>query len=284
MRALRSIHRWRWARRTTAVVFFALLLLGRFDRLDWLEGSMTTTTAFGVVPFTDPLAALEVTLATRSWHGTMLIGEALLVGMAAVLGPVFCGWLCPLGLLLDLNWAIRRRLPGWPKHRPDDRGEPARPSGIRYAVLGVVLGFAPIGRVPAFQILSPINILAWGVIFSPGFELLVIGGIMAVEMISPRLWCRVLCPSGALYAAIGRRAILRVRIAAPDACSNKCRLCDPACSLGIRVTDQYVQAGKDIVDHPDCTRCGDCIDACPGHVVRLGFRSDQPRSQVEGDR
>jgi hypothetical protein len=41
-------------------------MFGRLDWLDRLEGSLTASTAFGDVPLADPLAALEVTLATRS--------------------------------------------------------------------------------------------------------------------------------------------------------------------------------------------------------------------------
>ena len=42
--------------------------------------------------------------------------------------------------------------------------------------------------------------------------------------------------------------------------------------MGIRVTEDYVQAQRDSVDHPDCTRCGACVDACPRPLLTLGFR------------
>jgi ferredoxin len=35
--------------------------------------------------------------------------------------------------------------------------------------------------------------------------------------------------------------------------------------------EEYTLAGKLSIDHPDCTRCGSCIDACPRGVLKLGF-------------
>ena len=41
--------------------------------------------------------------------------------------------------------------------------------------------------------------------------------------------------------------------------------------MGIRVMEDCEFVGKPSVDHPDCTRCGACIDACPHGVLKLRF-------------
>ena len=155
----------------------------------------------------------------------LLIGAGLLLAFCAAMGPVFCGWVCPLGLLLDLNHGVRERI----RRLFGKRRRPALsrrlPSQIKYGVLGLVLGFSLTGHVPAFQTVSPINIVAWSAqeviaagrraqaesvggdwweyLLSLGPALLLVFGIVVVEYVSPRLWCRCLCPLGAFYSLFG---------------------------------------------------------------------------------
>ena len=265
------LRRWCWARRAVAAAFLVLLILGSFDWFPWFKGSMTATSLLGIVPFTDPLAALEVTLATRSWHGSMLTGAFLLIASGALLGPLFCGWVCPLGLVLDVNDAVRRRLLRWTTRGREDRRRSGLPSGTRYVLLGATLGFSLVAQLPAFQVLSPINILAWGVIFAPGLGLLAVFGIALVEYVFPRLWCRALCPLGALYSLVGRYGLFRVQVNPAQAGKNPCGMCSPRCPMGIRVMEEYTMPRRPTIDHLDCTRCGECIDACPHGVLRFGF-------------
>lgn len=268
---LGTLRRWRWARRATAIGFLSLLILGRYDWFPWFKGSTTATTAFGFVPFADPLAALEVTLATREWHTSILLGAGWLVVLCAIVGPLFCGWLCPLGLLLDLNDSGRRR---WLSRLAGPRARTrfvGAASALRWGVLGLVLGFSFVAQVPAFQSVSPINIVAWGAIFQPGPILLVLVGIAVVEWFVPRVWCRALCPLGALYSLIGRFGLLRIRINLAAAGKNPCGQCTHHCPMGIRIMEDYTMPGRSMIDHPDCTRCGDCVDECPTGVLRLGI-------------
>ncbi len=278
MRRPARLRRWTWARRATAAAFLALLALGRFEWFPWFKGATTATTLFGAVPLVDPLAALEVSLASMSLHATLLLGAAIPLAAAVLLGPVFCGWICPLGLVLDLNQELRRRLPRRLRRRLGRGG--SLPRWTRHLALGLALGFSLAAGIPAFQLLSPINLLAWSVIFGLASALWVIALIAAAEWFAPHAWCRSLCPLGALYAGLGRFALLRVRVRSEHVARRRCRLCTLGCPMGIRVMEEHVVACRSALDHPDCTRCGDCIDACPEGVLRLGFAS--PRESAEG--
>jgi ferredoxin-type protein NapH len=290
-----SFGRWTWARRLTALAFFALLFLGARDWFPWFKGTMTATTFFDLVPLIDPLAALEVFVASGSIEAVCLTGAALLVALCLVLGPVFCGWVCPLGLLLDLNRTLRNallRLLGRRGGRPVFDFSRV----LRHVLLGVALGFSLVAGLPAFQTVSPINLLSWMVVLFPdqaaetaggfwpvslavlravvaagGPLLILLGAILAVEFLSPRLWCRTLCPLGALYAIVGRFGFFRLRVAKAEECLSRCRLCSDNCPVAIRVAGEYTVRGNCSVDHPDCTRCGACVDVCPKNVLRLGF-------------
>lgn len=257
---------WAFARRLTALAFVGVLVLGSFTWFPWFKGAPSAGTWFGTVPLVDPLAALESTLAGRSIQTTVWIGAGLLVATALLLGPIFCGWICPLGLLLDLNQWVRRRALGRAA-RPAFR----LPRELRYGVLGLLVGVALVARIPLFQTLSPINIVGWSLIFGLAPASLVVLGIAAVEWLAPRLWCRSLCPTGALYSILGRFAPLRIRIH-PDESRRPCFQCSTACPMAIRVVEDHTLAGKRAVDDPDCTRCGDCIDICPKSTLKLGFK------------
>ena len=273
---------WTIARRCTALLFVALLVVASRRHVELVTGS-TTATRFGdIAPFADPLAALEAMLASRSATVDVLIGAGLLLAFAALFGPVFCGWVCPLGLLLDVNDSLRRRVRRLLRRPALAPRRGAHAATVRWAVLGIVLGFAVVAAIPLFQVLSPINLIghlvAIGGPLAP--TLIVLGVLVVMEWIWPRLWCRVWCPLGALYSLVGGLAVWRVRINEEELGRQPCMQCTLNCPMGIRVMQDYAIKQRPFVDDPACTRCGACIDACPGGVLSLGFRpkSHQARS------
>lgn len=277
----RARFRWRWLHRATALVFLALLIAANLWRGDWLRGSLTATTWFGVLPIADPLAALEVSLASRAWHSDAILGAGVLLAAAVLLGPVFCGWVCPLGLVLDLAQAARRRVMRWLGRRvPRGSPRPGASRAMRYFVLGGVVGFALLAKVPMYQAVSPINVVGWSLLFVSGSALWFVLGLVVLEIAFPRLWCRSLCPTGALYDLVGRGARLRIWVNQHTAGRLRCRQCSVHCPMGIRVMEDYTLAGRSCISDAACTRCGDCIDVCPGGVLRLGFRAASAPSEA----
>jgi len=268
--------RWATYRRLTAAIFLACLVVGSFAWFPF-TGSTGATRLANVIPFTDPLAAIESTLSTGNLAAPALIGAGILLGAAVLLGPIFCGWVCPLGLALDLNYALRRLVRRRVFRRRRQTPVPTVvPWSIRYAVLGAVLGFALFAGLPAFQTLSPINLLARSILFASLWGLIAIGGLVVLEWVMPRVWCRALCPLGAVYSLVGRFGLLRVRIDPAHAGRTPCRQCSTRCPMGIPVMESYAMGGRSSVTDPGCIRCGDCVDACPTAVLRLGLRGTPP--------
>jgi ferredoxin-type protein NapH len=269
----RRLPRWAWARRGTAMSFLALLWLSGQSWFPWFRGSTTGTRLLDVVVFNDPLAALELMIATRTIHSSVFTGAALLLVVALALGPVFCGWVCPLGLLLDLHDGLGRRVRRWLGERGNALPSQVLPHGIRYAILGLALGFSALVQIPIFQTVSPINAVGWAVTYQLWTALLlVVLLIAAVEIFAPRIWCRSLCPLGALYSVIGRGAPLRVWIDPSGAGKTPCRKCTISCPMGIAVMEDYTLKQRASIDHAECTRCGNCVDACPRGVLKLALR------------
>ena len=265
-----------WSHRLTALLFLLLLVAGGRFGLGWIQGSVTATTVLETVPLADPLAALEVTAASWELEPTLLLGALLLALAAVLIGPVFCGWVCPLGLLLDLNAALRRAVLRLVTRKPQRRPFARESSGLKYALLGFVLVFSLVAGFPLFQTISPINALVWAAVFVVSPALLLVAGLVVLEWFAPRFWCRSLCPQGALYSMLGRCGLLRVRINPATAGREPCRQCTINCPMGIRVMEEFSLKQKRSVDHPDCTRCGACVDVCNGGVLSLGFRNIRP--------
>ncbi len=289
---------WTWARRSTAILFLALLFCGTREWFVWFKGSTTATTLFDLVPFVDPLAAIEVMAAARAVEWTLIIGGGLLLFFSLVMGPVFCGWICPLGLLLDLNGGFRSRLIGFFFRKGQKRKVNAIRPTSRYASLGFVLAFSLVAGLPLFQMISPINLVAWCLLFfhsstsvaDPGFWelcaaaagsvisaggylLLLLALIVAVEYALPRIWCRALCPLGAIHGLAGRRGLFRVRLDSEKLDHEPCGQCTANCPMGIDVLAEFAAQKRRSIVHEGCTRCGACVEVCPRRVYHLGFRS-----------
>lgn len=262
---------WTIARRLTATAFLMVFVLTATGHVTFLVGDLAGSKLFDALRLTDPLAAVEVTLATRAVHETFLLGTVILLATAVLLGPIFCGWLCPVGLALDVWHGIVarvRRLVGLPYTRKP-RGNA---HAWRFAVLLFCAAFALTSGWPLFQTFSPINGVVWAIVFGVSFAWVFLGGIALLEIVFPRVWCRFVCPLGALYSLFGRFAPLRIRIDREQAGKLQCGLCTSDCPMGIPIMEEFTLRGRTSIDHPACTRCGTCTERCPRTVLRLGFR------------
>jgi MauM/NapG family ferredoxin protein len=112
-------------------------------------------------------------------------------------------------------------------------------------------------RGPVLPIVQPI--------FSGGaFIFLLFLGILALNALADRFWCRYLCPLGGLLGLISKVALLRPVI--QPAC-NRCGHCVRACRLDAIDTD----AGYEIAPS-ECTVCLDCLAACPESGIGFEWR------------
>lgn len=80
-------------RALTALVFFLLFLLGLAVHTGW-----GTASSFGIAEIAAicPLGGLEAMLASKTFLPRALVGFAVFLVVAVLLGRFFCGWLCPV--------------------------------------------------------------------------------------------------------------------------------------------------------------------------------------------
>jgi len=286
--------RWRQGRRIVQALSFLLFLVSIAITVR-VTGESRRILSPDALFRLDPLAAVAAMLAARRWM--VRLAPALgFVGVTLILGRFWCGWLCPLGTLID--WFSPRR--ALRKEPPSSRWR-----SIKYGLLFLILSAAVLGNL-TLMILDPLTIflrsvgmvvlpaLTWlvtraeialyravflrgvlgsidrtlrGVVLSYqqpyyGSGLLLAGllaGVLSLSLLARRGWCRYLCPLGALLGLLAKASWLKRKVS--PACVN-CGACERECLMGtVDVSDNYVS------DSGECILCMSCAAACPVDAV-----------------
>ncbi len=239
--------------------------------LDGFKGTLWSMRVGGL-DVTDPLAAIEMTAASKTIHVPLWTSVLIPVIVTVLFGRVFCSWICPAGLLFELTGKLRGLL------RFAELPPPEVKFSLRnkYVLLAVGVVIVALLGLPMFALVYPPAVLsrlvhAW--IFGTALTgmLMLTGLIVAFEVfVSPRWWCRTMCPGGAVYAVLGWPRLLRVKLN-PGRCTA-CDACQPVCEPGI---DPVTQASG-----IECDNCGVCIRHCPeaalSYTIGLPGRSSRP--------
>jgi len=235
------------------------------------------------VPAASAFVAITSLLTTGTLQPIMVLGL-----IATLLGLIrhrwFCRWACPVGLCMDGASHLGRRL----KRKPSQ--------GIQFGrwLVALTLGGAILGY-PLFLYLDPLALFSGvflatkhaTVLFS-WISILFFGLLLIVSLLWPNLWCGRVCPLGALQDLISalfrygrsllspktkrrartnteyqmaRRTVLGLVLGA--GCAGAAR------QIGRKRTPPLRPPGA--VEERTfvglCTRCGNCIRACPHQII-----------------
>jgi ferredoxin len=290
----RGVHRFRLALQIVfLVLFFVLLTL-----TVWPLGSV----ALGAFLGADPLIALgSAASGVWLWPGFIAIGMLVL---PLVAGRAFCGYACPTGTIIERTTPSKGpgRLPhAW---RAKLRTLPAFVlivcAGLLLFGSSAYLFFDPLATLTrtATTLLYPLldrvlrlsgdvaylvaplrpavdaatGALSGRFIFTRplvyGLQLGVLGmfaGMLAVSWLEPRMWCRDLCPLGALLGLVGRFAVIGRTVDA-DVCIS-CGKCRAICPMDAIPDDFHA------TDKSRCQSCYRCADVCPVGAISVGARA-----------
>jgi len=210
--------------------------------------------------FACPVGVLAFSAAMHVWP-VYVIGAILLA--ATFSGRLFCGWACPFGFIQDLLFKIpvpgKFLLPRW-----TGAGKFLALAGL--VVIGPMLTGAAVGNLLYFCNVCPAGALEaslplrlfthramqsakWVALFVP----------LALMIWTPRPFCKVMCPLGAILSLGNRISLFRIRV--KSAPCSMCKVCQRACP-----GDAFV------IEDPntgDCIRCLQCKEVCPDE--RVGF-------------
>jgi MauM/NapG family ferredoxin protein len=103
---------------------------------------------------------------------------------------------------------------------------------------------------------------------------LVFAGILALSFVTPRFWCRYLCPLGAFLGLVSKASVLRWKVDKQKC--TECNLCVRECKTAA-IRDK---ADGSFVE--ECVECMNCIDVCPEKAVTFGF--SPPAASIRADK
>ena len=156
---------WRWWRRAAQLVLL-VAFLWLFRRTEY-SGAEQLAGGENVLFRLDPLAAAAAMLAGR--QVIALFWPALvMVGLTLVLGRFFCGWVCPLGTLLDYFHRLLRPITRRTNERLRPRLTTAAAAPLRatrYFLLIAVLLAAGLA-FPLVGLVDPFSLLVRGLTFA----------------------------------------------------------------------------------------------------------------------
>lgn len=245
----------RWRQTAQTVFLFGFLLL--FQRV----AEHAPSTFSGIFFQCDPLIALSVWGAAKQWIPSLWPAIALVI-LTLISGRFFCGWVCPLGTLLDVVQYIIPSRFGANENQPGFVRIKLR---IFQYILLFMLIMAALLSMPWSGYLAPFALLTRGMTFAmhpgmdAGISLALLGVVFALEFMERRFWCRYVCPTGALLGLIARWSWLR-RL--PLAACQECTICQTQCRMA--AMDDEKGFTSDV-----CIRCMDCQENCPRELVHF---------------
>ena len=259
--------RWLLLRRTTQFALLGLFLLGPWFGIWWVKGNLAASRWFDLVPLEDPYIALQSLLATHHMTQTAMLGAALIaVFYGLVGGRVYCSWVCPVNVITDVaHWCREPHNlpPGWRPQR-----------ALRGWLLVMSLVVSALSGGIAWELINPVTMVQRALVFGMGFAWAIVAAVFLFDLlVSRRGWCGHLCPVGAFYGLLGKRAVIRVAAHAREACTD-CGDCFAVCPEPQVITPALRGTGSAtrLVLDSDCTNCGRCIDVCADDVFKFTLR------------
>lgn len=263
-----SAPRWTRIRRTVQVSVALFYLVLPFLGLEQVAGTLVSL-RLGPLDLNEPSAALAVALAARELPWALLVGVLPAVVAALGLGSVYCGWLCPFGLLSEGIDRLRFRGRVWPERAWERMRRP------RMAAMAGVLLLSLLLAAPMAAILSPPRLFtvlpleAWTGRVMPWATAALLLAFLAIELFAPRrIVCRALCPAGALATLLRTRRTWRPRFTEARCCCPAEPECQRVCPWGLDPRRMGTFDG--------CASCMKCIEDCPGVALSARRANDFP--------
>ncbi len=262
-----------------------VLFLVLFFYCGWahrLDGNVENSEGRGYSEFfliLDPLLAVSTAIAARTlvWS---LTSAAVVLLLCVFFPRWFCGYVCPLGTLIDVfDWGIGRHVRrfrlagrGWWVHLRFCLLAGILAAAVSGALLsGFVAAIAVVTRAMLY-IFAPLQVaLLQGWDDVPALNggqylsILLFVAVLGLGLLRPRFWCAYVCPTGALLSVASVPGLTRRQVA--DRCT-RCGRCLRACSFDAIAEDYSTRSSN-------CTVCRGCQSVCPQQAIQFVPRWSQ---------
>jgi len=214
-------------------------------------------------------------------------GFIVVLALTLLSGRTYCSFLCPLGILQDVN----SRIGGKVKRRYRKYGYKKPYTITRYLILAIVIVVVFLGGTYLLNILDPytifgrfmtyflkpvvlllnnftanilsrfdiytvykvdIKLFEWAVYAVPAVFVLLVG---TLSFRYGRLYCNSICPVGTLLGLLSKISVLRIRFEKDTKCT-RCGRCAVACK------SSCIDFLNRKIDLSRCVSCFNCLDAC----------------------
>jgi Fe-S-cluster-containing hydrogenase component 2 len=235
----------------------------------------------------DPLVSLSTAVASRSWVWSLTSAGVILI-VCVVIPRGFCGYLCPLGTIIELfDWGVSNRVKrfriaddGWWVH-------------IKYYLLAAIIVCAACGvLISGVFAAIPVVTRAMLFLFDPlqngaarGWHLVpatnwghvlsiaLFAAVLGIGLLKPRFWCKYVCPSGAVFS-IGN--LFRLTERKVESSCIHCNKCVEVCPFDAIKPDFTTRV-------TDCTECQTCAGVCPTHAIKFVERWNFVELKIENE-
>ena len=260
---------------------------------------------YDVIPRFSPLLAITAMAAGRALI-TAFWPALIVVALTLLLGRAFCGWVCPVGALLDGGDFVIAKV--FRKRRRE--GEKVSHRRWRILLLLALLVFAAFGiplagwfdplalfprtlatslipyasigldkltlllyDVPSLESFASAvrqRVVAENVTLFPGHVVVaaVLAALVLLGFVRRRFYCRYVCPTGALLSVIGWLSPLGRRVVGAEC--TECKRCRNVCRMGA------IGGSGESTAQAECNLCMDCLTACRRDATSFGFGRARP--------
>ncbi len=290
----KGLHSYRkWFQAASLAAFLTLLTL-----TVWPLGQVF----LGAFLVADPLIALNSAI-NGVVVGPLVLAAVVMLLAPLFAGRAFCGYVCPTGALIEWLSPSQGHGRLSPGARSVLRKAPAfvliAAGGLALFASAIFLLFDPLATLTrtATVLLYPLvdrllrvvsdvlylvpptrvpvdylnNFAAGRLIFQRplayDLQLFVLGmatAMVGISWLEPRMWCRHLCPLGALLGLTGRAALFG-RVVDAEKCIS-CGKCEQVCPL------DAVSADYHSTDTSRCQLGLECADVCPTGAISKGWK------------
>ncbi len=222
-----------------------------------------------------PLGSLQGSFSAD--RSTLFYVGGILLLYCFLFGRMICGWLCPFGLIQELLYKIKT---------PKLKKSPVTRilSFFKYFVLVFFVFIVPImyafrdTPLPAFcKYICPAGTLEGGIgllankvnesyfsMLGPLFtwKFIILVSIVAASVFVFRMFCRFICPLGALYGLFNKISVFGVKV--DHSKCTYCNRCISHCKMDI----------KNVGD-AECISCGECVNVCPTKAISWKCRKPE---------
>jgi polyferredoxin len=194
-----------------------------------------------LVSVVDMFAVADLSLPIFKYSLPTYILWAFVIGSTILWGRVYCGRICAFGALTQLMDPI---VPRKMRFEIPVRIE-KHANWIKYAVLaGVLAYFLATRDVSIYRYVEPFWMFG---LFGTTGMWVGLGVLLVATVFVRNLYCRFLCPVGAMLGIISNLTVFRIKRWSE---CNSCKICEKTCEWGA------IRGPKIVAS--ECVRCDDC--------------------------